>query len=121
MFANLVGNALKFTKKTEPLRLQIFVSGMPETCEVHVKDNGIGIAPEYQAKIFNPFNRGGADRTILGSGVGLAIVKKAAERIGAPISLRSEPNKGTEFIIDFPSHLCTDLAVSPPVPSKAHR
>jgi signal transduction histidine kinase len=70
---------------------------------IHVRDNGIGVPEEFQKTIFNIFERGGARPDSTGSGVGLAIVKKAAERLGGSVRVNSAPGLGSEFIVTLPA------------------
>jgi signal transduction histidine kinase len=66
-----------------------------------VKDNGIGIRPEHQAIIFGTFQR--LTKKSGGTGIGLAIVRKAAERMGGKVGVESEPGKGSRFWIELPA------------------
>jgi signal transduction histidine kinase len=71
---------------------------------VHVKDNGIGIAAEHRRRVFNLFERLHGGEKYPGTGIGLAIVEKAVERLGGCIGLESEIGKGSCFWIDLPKH-----------------
>jgi signal transduction histidine kinase len=104
VFRNLITNAVRYNDKTEPL-VEIGFLATVETNErternvFYVKDNGIGIDPEFHQEIFHIFRRlpntfGGADA---GAGVGLSFVKKIVERHGGRIWLESELGKGTVF------------------------
>jgi PAS domain S-box-containing protein len=100
---NLLSNALKFHRK-EVLPL-IRVYG--ETAEdgswtLCVTDNGIGFDEKYLNRIFNPFQRLHDRQQFSGTGIGLAIVRKIAERHQAAITARSEPGAGSTFRITFP-------------------
>jgi signal transduction histidine kinase len=68
---------------------------------VWVEDNGIGIPKDAQEKIFRMFHRMHADGHYPGTGIGLAIVRKAVGRMGGSISLVSEPGKGTRFCVEL--------------------
>jgi signal transduction histidine kinase len=72
--------------------------------ELSVKDQGIGIPPSEQPKIFEKFFRGSAPsvRKIRGSGIGLAITRHVAEMHGGEIRLESEPGKGSLFVLKIP-------------------
>jgi PAS domain S-box-containing protein len=105
IFANLVGNALKFAPRGQPPRIEVFYQMNGNYCEVHVRDHGIGIAPEHQANIFKMFDRGGATDNFHGTGVGLAIVRKAAERIGGAVTVQSAPGEGSDFVVTLPPEL----------------
>jgi signal transduction histidine kinase len=67
-----------------------------------VEDNGIGIPKEAQEKIFGMFQRMHRESEYPGTGIGLAIVKKAVERMGGEVGLESEPGKGSKFWIELP-------------------
>jgi PAS domain S-box-containing protein len=111
IFSNLIANALKFSKPGEPPRIEIYPGNDPEECTIHVKDHGVGIPKQYQQSIFKLFERGNAGPKHGGTGIGLAIVKKAAERLGGTISLASEEDQGSDFILALPCE--TSRAVSP--------
>jgi len=66
-----------------------------------VEDNGIGIAPEYQGRIFNVFERLNKSEDYPGTGIGLAIVARAMERMGGKVGVDSEPGRGSRFWIEF--------------------
>ena len=66
------------------------------------KDNGIGIAPEHQSQIFNVFQRLHGPAVYSGTGIGLAIVRKGAERMGGQSEVISEPGQGSRFWVDLP-------------------
>jgi PAS domain S-box-containing protein len=105
VFANLIGNALKFSRDGEAPKIEIFHQTIGNKCEIHVRDEGIGIAAEDQGRIFRMFDRGGADESFQGTGVGLAIVKKAAERIGGTVSVHSVEGEGSDFVVTLPPEL----------------
>lgn len=102
IFANLIDNAVKYTEKG-------FVKVYVESADKHgnysvaVEDSGIGISKEYLPDLFNPFSQEerGYTRRFEGNGLGLALVKKYCELNNADISVASEKNKGTKFIITF--------------------
>lgn len=111
---NLVGNALKYTEEGE-IRLTsqiIDLPNHPDTADIEIKisDTGRGIPQEYIGKIFNPFFQIAdiQNRRKSGVGLGLAITKLLVERMNGEISVKSEKNSGTEFIIRFPSIPVTD-------------
>ncbi|HTG44486.1 MAG TPA: ATP-binding protein, partial [Verrucomicrobiae bacterium] len=62
-------------------------------------DSGIGIAPEHQQQIFQIFGRVYSEKQYQGTGIGLSIVRKAAERMGGAVSLDSVPEKGSRFTV----------------------
>ena len=98
---NLVGNALKFTERGEvAIHIQPHqdVTGHPMV-KVSVSDTGIGISPEAQKKIFQPFAQadGSTTRRFGGTGLGLAIVQRLAEMMGGQIGVESVPGQGSTF------------------------
>ncbi len=88
LFQNLIANALKFSGPEAP-RISITVEPHPKQLTVAVRDNGIGIDPRYQDQIFQPFRRLHTRAKYPGSGIGLAICRKAAELHGGRIWVES--------------------------------
>ena len=110
---NLLSNAIKFTPAggTVSVRVRQF-AGTVRDCaqyEFRVRDNGIGMSPEFAQKIFEPFER---ERTstvsrIQGTGLGMAITRNIVEMMGGTINVQTEKNRGTEFIICLPLRVQT--------------
>ena len=97
LFQNLVGNAIKYQAQGVP---QVHVSAAEnadETWTFSVKDNGLGIDPEYFERIFGMFERLHRRDEFAGTGIGLAISKKIVERHGGKISVESQPGEGSTF------------------------
>jgi PAS domain S-box-containing protein len=101
VFQNLIGNALKFRGKQVP---RIHVGALEEAGEWHISiaDNGIGIEPQYFDRIFMLFQRLHAMGEYPGTGIGLAICKKVAERHGGRIWVTSTPGAGSTFHFTLP-------------------
>ncbi len=99
---NLVSNSLKYHSKGIKPKLEIAVEESPQKIIITVKDNGIGIQPEYQDKIFNIFQRLHSDADYPGTGVGLAIVKKSAAVLNGKVWLESALGKGSTFFVELP-------------------
>jgi light-regulated signal transduction histidine kinase (bacteriophytochrome) len=101
LFQNLLANAIKFQGQKTPL---IHVSAQTDEhgWRLAVKDNGIGIAPEHQERIFAIFQRLHGRQEYPGTGIGLALCKKIVERHGGRIWLQSEPGKGAIFYFNLP-------------------
>lgn len=99
LLQNLISNGIKFNQ-SDPPRVDI---GLGEArdglIEVYVKDNGIGISPEYQEQIFQIFERLHARSEYPGTGAGLAIVQRIAESHGGTIRVESEEGQGATFFI----------------------
>lgn len=92
---NLIGNAIKY-RSSAPLTIQVAAERRGGEWVISVRDNGIGIAPEYQAQIFQLFSRlHGQDTS--GAGIGLAICRKLIEGMGGTIWVESAPDAGSVF------------------------
>ncbi len=101
LFQNLIGNALKFRGDHSPC-VKIGAERKDEEWVFHVRDNGIGIAPEYFERIFLMFQRLHSKREYPGTGIGLTICKKIIERHNGRIWVTSEQGKGTAFYFTIP-------------------
>lgn len=101
MVYNLIDNAIKYNKKGGKVTVSVTDDGRGPV--LSVKDTGIGIAPEYQDRVFERFYRVDKSRSreTGGTGLGLAIVKNAAARHGAEITLESVPGQGSVFSVHF--------------------
>jgi PAS domain S-box-containing protein len=105
LLQNLVGNALKFRRDDVPPSISVHatVDEAAQRCELVVRDNGIGFDEQYAERIFGVFQRlHGRSSKYEGSGVGLAICRKIAERHGGSITARSSPGEGATFTISLP-------------------
>jgi two-component system, NtrC family, sensor kinase len=115
LFQNLIGNALKYHKpdvssvvqvQSQLVHIQADASGnssaAPEHCRISVVDNGIGFDEKYSDRIFQVFQRLHNRAEYEGSGMGLAICRKIADRHNGDIVTRSTPGVGSTFIVTLP-------------------
>ena len=111
---NLLSNAIKFTPAGGTVSVRVRqLAGQVRGCgqyEFRIKDNGIGMSPEFAKKIFEPFER---ERTstvsrIQGTGLGMAITKNIVDMMGGSIEVQTAQGKGSEFIIRVPLRVQTE-------------
>ena len=102
IFNNLISNGIRYQNPQAPEAfVEVEVNVSASAASILVKDNGIGIDKENQAKVFRMFYR--VSNKSIGSGLGLYIVKEAVEKLKGTIEIRSEIGKGTEFSIHLPN------------------
>ena len=96
---NLLSNAVKYGRNKP---IEVIVSALADKARLEVRDQGIGVAAEDQARIFERFERAASDRHFAGFGLGLWIVRRIVEAMGGRISVTSEPGVGSVFQVDLP-------------------
>jgi light-regulated signal transduction histidine kinase (bacteriophytochrome) len=94
VLSNLLGNAWKFTAKTENARIEFGALEQDEKAVYYVRDNGAGFDPQHTDKMFRPFQRLHSDEEFEGTGIGLAIVERAIRRHGGRIWAEGEIGGG---------------------------
>ncbi|MBR6288087.1 MAG: HAMP domain-containing histidine kinase [Acholeplasmatales bacterium] len=99
IFSNLISNAIKFSKYEGIVEIKL--KNKNDYIEFMVKDNGIGMSKNTIIHIFNRFYQGDTSHKTEGNGLGLSMVKKAIDRLGYKISIESEEEKGSTFIVDI--------------------
>lgn len=97
LFQNLVGNALKFRRRDVPAQIDVKAERDGKDWVISVRDNGIGIDPQYFARIFLIFQRLHTRAEYPGTGIGLALCKRIVEQHGGRIWIESVPGSGTAF------------------------
>jgi PAS domain S-box-containing protein len=102
VFQNLIGNAIKFREKGQPLRIHIGTREMENAWRFEVRDNGIGIEPQFYERIFGVFQRLHTRLDYPGTGIGLSLCKKIVERHGGHIWVESEVGRGSSFYFTIP-------------------
>jgi signal transduction histidine kinase len=135
VLSNLLGNALRFVSAGTVPRVRVWSEpiqgpgesgpGVPSRVRVNVRDNGIGIARSDQERIWGMFIRLHPER-YGGTGIGLAIVRKAVERMGGTVGVDSAPGSGSRFWIEIPASVPSPArtdgeiltAVSKPLPRR---
>jgi PAS domain S-box-containing protein len=111
LLQNLIGNALKFRRRDEPLLVSVrgeLLDGDEQTadarCRITVQDNGIGFEERYRERIFGVFQRLHGVGAYAGTGMGLAICRKIVERHGGTIAANGTPGQGARFTVVLPIH-----------------
>ncbi len=102
VFQNLISNALKFHREGVMPEVSITAGFENDSPVFTIKDNGMGIAPQHQARLFQIFQRQNPPNKYPGRGIGLAICKRIVERHGGRIWVESEPGNGAAFRFSLP-------------------
>jgi PAS domain S-box-containing protein len=104
VFQNLIVNAIKYMGATKNPKIEVGYEDMDNLHQFYVRDNGIGIAPQYHRKIFEIFQRVREIESEEGTGLGLTIVDKVVRHHGGKVWVESEKGKGTTFYFTIPKH-----------------
>lgn len=104
---NLVSNGLKFRRPERSPRVEVSARTEGGFVELHVDDNGIGIEPEYRDRVFGMFTRLHVREAYPGTGIGLAIVRQIAERVGGRCWVETSHLGGARVCLTLPAHLAT--------------
>ena len=101
ILSNLISNAIRYhDHRKENKFIQLSCQQREESFSLHIEDNGQGIDPQYQKRVFDMFFR--ANENSQGSGLGLYIVKETIDKLSGSIQLQSVPREGSTFTIKFP-------------------
>ncbi len=103
LLENLIANAIKFSKDDESPKIHVSCDRSDERWQLSVSDNGIGIRPRYQDRIFGMFKRAHKRSKYPGTGIGLAMCSKIVERHGGTIWVESEVGEGSTFFFTIPA------------------
>jgi len=101
--SNLLNNAVKFVAPGTAPKVHVRTERRNGDVRLWIEDNGIGIKPEYQHRLFSVFERVHPEKNYEGTGIGLAIVRKAAERMGGKAGVESDGVNGSKFWIQLPA------------------
>jgi len=103
LFLNLIGNAIKYSSKSQSALVMIDSLQTDNGVIYTIKDNGIGIAEEELKTIYEMFKRMSNAKGFEGSGVGMAIVKRITDKLGIDITIKSKIGEGTIIKLTFPN------------------
>ena len=102
IFQNPIGNAIKYRRNGVQLRVKIAAQRQDGEWQFSVSDNGIGIEPEYQQRIFGLFKRLHTGDEYSGTGIGLSLCQRIVEQYRGRIWVESEPGEGSTFFFTLP-------------------
>jgi signal transduction histidine kinase len=100
---NLLSNAIKFVAPTVTPKVRVWTERRGRVSRLWIEDNGIGIDPRYHGRIFRVFERLHGVETYPGTGIGLAIVRRGAERMGGRVGVESAVGAGARFWVELPA------------------
>jgi PAS domain S-box-containing protein len=114
VITNLISNALKFVARETPAWVRVWSEQKNGSVRLWVEDKGIGIPPKYLGKIFGVFQRLHTIDEYPGTGIGLAIVKKAVERMSGRVGVESQPGAGSRFWVELREAGDAQERIAPP-------
>jgi light-regulated signal transduction histidine kinase (bacteriophytochrome) len=103
LLQNLIGNAVKYRSRERPLRVDVLAEPVEHGVAVVVRDNGIGIRPEFADRIFEVFRRLHSREEYPGTGIGLALCRRIVERMGGTLVVESDGTSGSTFRAVLPA------------------
>ena len=109
ILSNLLSNAIKYSH--EGGNIEFILDGHIDCVTFKVKDQGIGIVPEVQSTLFEPFHRGKNVGSISGTGLGLTLVKRCLDLHQGQIIVESKVNLGITFTVQIPQNISTQNAL----------
>jgi PAS domain S-box-containing protein len=101
--SNLLANAVKFVASETRPKIHVWTENRNGNVRLWVEDNGIGIKPQYHNRLFGMFERAHQSKHYEGTGIGLAIVRKAVEKMGGQVGVKSDGISGSSFWIELPA------------------
>jgi signal transduction histidine kinase len=114
LLQNLISNALKFTREDVTTEIDVSAAIEGKMVEIVIADNGIGFDPQYSRRIFRVFERLHGRGSYPGTGIGLALCRKIAERHGGTVTAQSVPGEGSTFTVTMQTHLTEPVSDVPP-------
>ena len=114
VLSNLLLNALKFVPRGRPPRVRAWTERRGDFLRVWVEDNGLGIPRQHLDKLFGMFQRLHTREEYPGTGIGLALVKRATERMKGQVGVESEEGKGSRFWLELPAAMPIEASAQDP-------